>query len=119
MHPAKYYEMNFNGIIIGAAVFACIGIFHPLVIRWEYRWGLSSWWIFLVIGLISLCLSLFLESFIASTIAGAVAFSSFWSIHEVFKQEQRVLKGWFPENPARHEYYQKKREECASCRRKI
>ena len=103
--------MNFNGIIIGAAVFACIGIFHPLVIRWEYRWGLKSWWIFLVIALISLCLSLFLESYIASTIAGAVAFSSFWSIHEVFKQEQRVLKGWFPENPERHAYYQKKREE--------
>ena len=44
-------------------------------------------------------------------IVGAVAFSSFWSIHEVIKQEKRVLRGWFPENPARHSYYESKRKE--------
>ena len=44
--------MNWNGIVIGAAVFACIGIFHPLVINWEYRWGRKVWWVFLVIALL-------------------------------------------------------------------
>ncbi len=102
--------MNFNGIIIGAAVFTCIGIFHPLVIKCEYRWGRKVWWVFLALGILCVAASLFIPSFIGSTIAGAVAFSSFWSIHEIFKQEKRVLKGWFPENPARHEYYEAKRK---------
>ncbi len=33
------------------------------------------------------------------------AFSSFWTIKEIFEQRERVLKGWFPMNPKRkHEY---------------
>ena len=48
---------------------------------------------------------------IASTIVAAFAFSCFWGIHEVFQQEMRVLRGWFPENPERHEYYERRREE--------
>ena len=35
------------------------------------------------------------------TILGVIAFSSFWSIKEVFDQRKRVEKGWFPENPKR------------------
>ena len=37
-------------------------------------------------------------------------FSSFWAIVELFEQENRVLKGWFPENPDRHDYYEMKRQ---------
>jgi len=44
-----------------------------------------------------------------SIIFGAAAFSLFWGIHELFQQERRVLKGWFPENPKRKEYYDRKR----------
>lgn len=102
--------MNYSGILVGAAVFLCIGAFHPLVIKMEYKWGRKCWWVFLVLGLLCAAGSLFLRSFLLSTIMGAVAFSSFWSIHEMLKQEQRVLKGWFPENPKRHNYYQAKRE---------
>ena len=58
--------MNFNGIIIGAAVFLSIGGF---------------------------------------------AFCCLWGIHEMFLQEKRVLRGWFPENPNRHDYYQTRRKE--------
>ena len=29
------------------------------------------------------------------------AFSSFWSILELFQQEKRVERGWFPKNPKR------------------
>lgn len=28
-------------------------------------------------------------------------FSCFWSIKELFEQEKRVEKGWFPKNPRR------------------
>jgi len=51
-------------------------------------------------------LSLFINEVILSTIIGAIAFSCFWSIWELFQQEKRVVRGWFPENPKRHEYYQ-------------
>ena len=32
-------------------------------------------------------------------------------IHEIIAQEKRVLKGWFPENPKRSEYYARKRKQ--------
>jgi len=60
--------VNTYGIVIGAATFLTIGLFHPLVIKAEYH-------------------------------LGVVGFSSFWSILELFKQRQRVNKGWFPEGP--------------------
>ena len=43
-------------------------------------------------------------------VMGGFAFSCFWSIHEMFQQERRVLRGWFPENPKRHDYYEAKYE---------
>jgi hypothetical protein len=103
--------MNFNGIIVGAAVFLSIGICHPAVIKMEYYWGRNSWWVWLVAGLGFSAASLFIQSGILSTIVGGFAFSCLWGIHEMFLQEKRVLKGWFPENPARHAYYEKKRQE--------
>lgn len=33
--------MNFSGIIIGAATFLCIGMFHPIVIKAEYHFGVE------------------------------------------------------------------------------
>lgn len=103
--------MNFTGIIIGAAVFLSIGICHPITIKLEYYFGRKGWWGFFIPGVICMVISLLLDNYIASTIVAAFAFSCFWGIGEVFKQEKRVLKGWFPENPKRHEYYARKREE--------
>ena len=103
--------MNFNGIIVGAAVFLSIGICHPLVIKMEYRWGKQSWWVWLVAGLVFCALSLFVQNDILSIIIGGFAFCCLWGIYEMFLQEKRVLRGWFPENPARHAYYEKKRKE--------
>ena len=39
------------------------------------------------------------------------AFCCLWGIHEMFLQEKRVLRGWFPENPKRHAYYEARRKE--------
>ena len=102
--------MNYSGIIVGAAVFLIIGICHPAVIKMEYAWGRRSWWVFLVVGLIASGVSLLVSGDILSTILGGVAFSCFWSIYEMFQQERRVLRGWFPENPKRHDYYEAKRQ---------
>ena len=89
--------MNINGIIIGAAVFLSIGICHPLVIKMEYHWGKQSWWIWLVAGLAFCLLSLLVENDILSIIIGGFAFCCLWGIHEMFLQEKRVLRGWFPD----------------------
>lgn len=91
--------MNFSGIIIGLCTFLIIGVCHPLVIKAEYHLGKGCWWLFLLAGIGFAALSLFVDSMVWSTIAGVAAFSSFWSILELFEQEKRVKKGWFPANP--------------------
>ena len=92
-------DFNFSGIIIGVATFLIIGLFHPLVIKAEYYIGVKSWWLFLLLGVLSAMASLLVANLILSILLGVVAFSSFWSIGEVFQQKKRVEKGWFPANP--------------------
>lgn len=89
------------GIIIGVATFLVIGLFHPLVIKAEYYIGVRSWWLFLFAGIAAAVASLLVDNLFVSIILGVVAFSSFWSIGEVFAQKRRVEKGWFPANPKR------------------
>ncbi|MBR0109054.1 MAG: DUF4491 family protein [Bacteroidales bacterium] len=103
--------MNYSGILIGACVFLSIGICHPAVIKMEYKWGKNSWWIWLVAGLALSVVSLLIDNNTVSIIIGGFAFCCLWGIHEMFLQEKRVLRGWFPENPERHEYYEKRRKE--------
>lgn len=93
--------MNFTGLIIGVAAFLMIGMFHPIVIKAEYHFGTGCWWAFLLVGLAATAASLFIDHYIWSTLLGVFAFSCFWSILEVFEQQKRVEKGWFPANPKR------------------
>ncbi len=91
--------MNFTGIIVGLATFLIIGVFHPIVIKAEYYLGTKCWWMFLLAGIILVAVSLLICNLVISTIVGVTAFSSFWSILELFHQKERVRKGWFPEGP--------------------
>lgn len=91
--------MNFQGLIIGAAAFLIIGLFHPIVIKSEYYVGKKVWPIFLAAGIILIVLSMLVNNTIISSIIGIAGFTSLWSIHELFEQEERVKKGWFPNNP--------------------
>ena len=102
--------MNYSGIIVGAAVFLIIGLFHPIVIKMEYYWGKRSWWVLALAGAGFAAASLFVGSAVWATILGATAFSCFWGVHEIISQEMRVLRGWFPENPKRSAYYAHRRE---------
>ena len=91
--------MNYTGLLVGLSTFLIIGLFHPLVIKAEYYLGVKSWWIFALSGIIFSVLSILAGDMIWSTILGVTAFSSFWSILEVFEQKKRVQKGWFPKGP--------------------
>lgn len=89
------------GLVIGAATFLVIGLFHPVVIKCEYHFGVGCWWWFLVLGIVFCWLSWFADDVLWSSVCGVVAFSSFWTIKEIFDQRERVRKGWFPANPRR------------------
>lgn len=91
--------MNFTGILIGFATFLIIGMFHPIVIKAEYYFGVRCWWIFLLLGIGALLASLFVAHDVWATLLGVFSFSCFWSILELFEQRKRVEKGWFPKNP--------------------
>ncbi|MCD7940912.1 MAG: DUF4491 family protein [Bacteroides intestinalis] len=56
---------------------------------------------FLVLGIGGVAASLCVENILVASLLGVFAFSSFWTIKEVFEQEDRVKKGWFPKNPKR------------------
>lgn len=94
------------GLVIGICTFLIIGLFHPVVVKAEYYWGTRCWWIFLVLGLGGTLGSLMTDNVLLAALLGVFAFSSFWTIKELFEQQERVLKGWFPMNPKRHTYYE-------------
>ena len=96
--------MNYTGILIGAAVFLMIGLFHPIVIKAEYYFGVRCWPCFAVIGTAALVDSLLVENVILSVLLGVFAFSSYWSILELFEQKKRVARGWFPKNPKKDKH---------------
>lgn len=88
--------MNFTGIIIAIFTFLIIGIFHPIVIKVEYYFSKMVWYVFLIVGIVFLIISLFQKDFLISSLCAIFASSSLWSIRELFEQEKRVKKGWFP-----------------------
>lgn len=89
-------ENNCLGLLVGLLTFLIIGLFHPLVIKGEYYFGVKCWWVFLLAGLVCVVLSVLAENQTVSSLLGVVAFSCFWSIKEVFDQRKRVERGWFP-----------------------
>lgn len=95
--------MNLSGILIGLVSFLAIGIFHPIVIKAEYHFSKKIWPVFALLGIIMLAVSLFLDSTVGSAGSAVVGMSSFWSIKELFEQEKRVKKGWFPKKSDKKE----------------
>jgi len=98
--------MYFTGIIIAVSTFLIIGFFHPVVIKAEYYSGTRLWWLFLLVGLVSVGAALFIENEIVSALIGVFGASSLWGIGELFSQKKRVQKGWFPMNPKRRDEYE-------------
>lgn len=89
------------GLAIGIATFLIIGMFHPICIKCEYYFGVKCWWWFLLLGIAGIIGSILVANVFWSTLLGVFAFSSFWTIGEIFEQRKRVERGWFPRNPKR------------------
>lgn len=94
-------QYNLAGVVIGVATFLIIGLFHPLVIKGEYYFGVGCWWVFLLMGIVSTIASVLVGHIFYSTLLAVWGASSFWSIGELFHQRRRVERGWFPKNPNR------------------
>ena len=92
--------MNGQGIIIAVVSFLCIGLFHPLVIWFEYHFTQSIWPVFLIAGLLCLIAALFIQG-LFSVLLGLLGVACIWSIRELKEQARRVERGWFPKNPKR------------------
>lgn len=94
------------GLTLGLCTFLIIGMFHPICIKCEYYFGVKCWWWFALLGILMCIVAYLVSDPFWSTLSGVVAFSSFWTILEVFEQRQRVKKGWFPMNPRRKKDYE-------------
>ncbi|MBQ2121179.1 MAG: DUF4491 family protein [Bacteroidaceae bacterium] len=94
-------DLTWQGLLLGGATFLTIGIFHPIVIKTEYYFGTRPWWLFLLLGLVCSVAALLIKDLFWSALLSIVGFSSFWTIKELFDQQKRVEKGWFPRNPKR------------------
>lgn len=94
--------MNFESVIIGIASLVIIGLFHPIVIKAEYYFSARVWWVFALAGLGFIVAALFTYGTL-SYILALLGTTSLWCIVELFHQEKRVEKGWFPKNPKRKE----------------
>lgn len=93
--------MNWQGIAVGALAFLIIGVFHPVVIKSEYYFSKKIWPVFLAAGILFLIGGLKVQGQVLSSTLGILGFTCLWSILELFEQEERVKKGWFPKNPKR------------------
>jgi len=100
--------MSFDGILIGAVTFFIIGALHPIVIKAEYHLGKQIWPVFLFLGLICIFASILISDILFSASFAVLGFSLLWSIRELFEQEQRVMRGWFPANPNKNSYTTRK-----------
>jgi hypothetical protein len=96
-----YYGLNFFGLVLGFITVLLIGLGHILVIKAEYYLGTKSWPLFLIFGLLSVIASVFVNSALLSGILGIGGFTFLWGNYELFRQKERVRKGWFPKNPKR------------------
>jgi branched-subunit amino acid transport protein len=99
---------NLTGVLIGICTFLVIGIFHPIVIKSEYYFGVRCWWVFLLAGVACFVAAWIIRDVFWASLSGVIACSSFWSIYELFQQRRRVRRGWFPRRPEKGQTYLKK-----------
>lgn len=93
--------MNYESILIGFVTFLIIGIFHPIVSKGEYYFSKNIWPIFVIAAIILFYFALRIQNMVVSPILSITGFTCLWSVKELFEQEERVLKGHAPKNPAR------------------
>ena len=101
MNINLFENITIDGAIIGAATILIIMFGRYACIKGEFWFTKKIWTAFLLVGISSVFFSLFIEQIVLSAILSIFGFTFLWGIHEVIEQEERVNKGWFPNNPKR------------------
>lgn len=96
--------MGWQGLVVGLAVFAMIGVCHPLVVWLEYHVGKWVWWVLSAAGGVFFILSLFVGGVLSVLLGGAGA-AMFYSSLEVCRQHRRASLGHARRNPSRPDSY--------------
>ena len=105
--------IHYEGVLIAAAAILIIGMFHPIVIKTEYYFGKEAWPVFMILGALCTAASLFTDNQAVGAATAITGAAFLWSIRELFEQEERVKKGWWPENPAKNRCIRKRVKESA------
>ncbi|MFP3090773.1 DUF4491 family protein [Treponema sp. TIM-1] len=95
--------MYLHGLFAGATALIIIGLFHPVVIKGEYHFGKGIWPFFLISGLGLIAAACIIAQVYLSVFLGITGFTCIWTIKELFEQEKRVERGWFPRKSSRQE----------------
>lgn len=90
------YGLNLDGLLAGLATLAIIWGTRLACIRGEYHLGRLFRYVFLLVGISGVVLSLLVNNLLVSAILAIFGFAGLWGIHEVIEQEERVNKGWYP-----------------------
>lgn len=90
-----------EGLLVGLVTFLMIGVFHVIVIKTEYYLTKRVWPVFLALGILFLMAAARISNVVVSSTIAILGITCLWSIKELFEQEERVKKGWFPANPLR------------------
>lgn len=72
------------------------GLLHILILKWEYAFGTRGWWIYLMLGVACIIYTFFTPITLLKASLIIIGTNLLWSVHELFKQYDRVKKGWFP-----------------------
>jgi len=94
-------ELNYSAVIIGIGTLLIIGIYHPIVRKCEYYFSKKIWPVFLVLGIVSIVASLLIFQRVASALLAINGVTCFWTIKELFEQEERAIMGQAKRNPKR------------------
>ena len=91
--------MNYFGLLTGLTTLFIIGLGFPLVIHGERRFGYLWWPYMLVLGIVSIVISLFIQNDWLSVVTGVLGATFVWGSTELKEQAVRTELGWFPLNP--------------------
>mgnify|MGYP001042180957 CR=1 FL=1 len=102
--------MNFLGLIAGMVMLMVTMFGHILVVKGEYHLGTRLWPIFLILGISSILGSILVNNYF-SVAFGILGFTFLWGIYELFRQKERVRRGWFPKKSQKNLITSKKDRE--------
>lgn len=94
-------EYRLLGLFIGVCTFLIIGLFHPVVVKAEYYWGTRCWWVFLLLGLGGMAVSLLTDNVLLAAVGGGIRLFVVMDDQGTVRAARAVAKGWFPANPKR------------------